>query len=369
MNKIVTLLSFLALSTAAVFGQLTNETIVINGVSRSYKLYVPVGFNPQTESPDMIIIMHGLGGTNADMVGAGFNNIADTARVIAVYPQALNNSYGMSAWNNGTLLGSSADDLGLMHALINRGLTDFNVNPARVYAAGFSMGSIMSHHMACAMNQRIAAIGAMSGTMPTSDISSCVPMYQTPVIHLHGTADGTVPYNGNALPSLSLVPQTIDFWRGVHGCAATADSTRIPHTGTDTITIDRFVYNNCNPLGSLELWRFNGAGHVYLYKPVSDIDEMIEVWKFLSRWNHPHPSTLDVAEASEQLFRISPNPSNGVLKVTSNFAGAVQLVDLNGALISEEHISQGMTELDFSSVKKGIYLIRIGEKTSKIVLN
>ncbi|MDR0801822.1 T9SS type A sorting domain-containing protein [Fluviicola sp.] len=369
MNKIFTLLSLWGLSIATVFGQLTDETVTINGVSRSYKLYIPAGFNPQTESPDMIIIMHGLGGTNSDMVAAGFNNIADTARVIAVYPQALNNSFGMSAWNNGTLLGSTADDLGFMHALINRGLTDFNVNPARVYAAGFSMGSIMSHHMACAMNQRIAAIGAMSGTMATSDISSCVPAYKTPVIHLHGTADGTVPYNGTALPSLSLVPQTIDFWRGVHGCAATADSTRLPDTGTDTITIDRFVYDNCDLAGSLELWRFNGAGHVYLYKPVSDIDEMIEVWKFLSKWNHPNPSTLDVAEASEQLFQISPNPSNGMLKVTSNFAGAVQLVDLNGALVFEERISQGVTELNFNSVKKGIYLIRIGAKTSKIVLN
>lgn len=369
MNKIFTLLSLWALSTLTAFSQLTDETISINGVSRTYKLYVPVGFNAQTESPDMIIIMHGLGGTNADMVAAGFNNIADTARVIAVYPQALNNSFGMAAWNNGTLLGSTADDIGFMHELINRGLTDFNVNPARVYASGFSMGSIMSHHMACSMNQRIAAIGAMSGTMATSDISSCVPMYKTPVIHLHGTADGTVPYSGSALPSLSLVSQTMDFWKGVHGCASTADSTRLPDTGTDTITVDRFVYDNCNPTGSLELWRFNGAGHVYLYKPVNDIEEMIEVWWFLSRWSHPNPSTLDVAEASENLFRISPNPSNGILKITSNFEGAVQLYDLNGSLVSEARISQGVTELDFSSVKKGIYLIQVGTKTSKLVLN
>ncbi|WP_343605882.1 PHB depolymerase family esterase [Fluviicola sp.] len=369
MNKIFTLLSLWALGTVPVFSQLTNETISINGVSRSYKLYVPAGFNAQTESPDMIIIMHGLGGTNADMVAAGFNNIADTARVITVYPQALNNSFGMAAWNNGTLLGSTADDIGFMHALINRGLTDFNVNPARVYASGFSMGSIMSHHMACSMNNRIAAIGAMSGTMATSDISSCVPAYKTPVIHLHGTADGTVPYSGTALPSLSLVSQTMDFWKGVHGCAATADSTRLPDTGTDTITVDRFVYDNCNPVGSLELWRFNGAGHVYLYKPVNDIEEMIEVWWFLSRWSHPNPSTLDVAEASENLFQISPNPSNGILKITSNFAGEVQLVDLNGSLVSEQRISQGVTELDFSSVKKGIYLIRVGTKTTKMVLN
>lgn len=351
------------------FTQLTDETISINGVNRSYKLYIPSGFNPQTENPDMIIIMHGLGGTNADMVGAGFNFIADTARVIAVYPQALNNSWGMAAWNNGTMLGSTADDLSFMNELINKGLSDYNVNPARVYATGFSMGSIMSHHMACAMNNRIAAIGAMAGTMPTSDISSCVPAYKTPVIHLHGTADGTVPYDGSALPSLSLVPQTIDFWRGVHGCDASADSTRLPDTGTDAITIDRFVYDNCNPVASLELWRFNGADHVYLYQPVNDITEMIEVWLFLRKWSHSNPTTLGLENKELSSVKISPNPSTGLVHVTTEYAGKIQLLDLKGAVVFEEQIQAGISELDLNGVNKGVYLIRVGEETHKFILN
>lgn len=368
MNKIFTL-PFLLFGVFTAFGQLTNETISVNGTTRSYKLYVPAGFNAQTESPDMIIIMHGLGGTNADMVPAGFNNIADTARVIVVYPQAMNNNWGMAGWNNGTLLGSTADDIGFMHELINKGLTDFNVNPARVYATGFSMGSIMSHHMACVMNQRIAAIGAMSGTMPTSDISSCVPTYKTPVIHLHGTADGTVPYDGSALPSLSLVPQTIDFWRGVHGCDASADSTRIPDTGTDTITIDRFVYDNCNPAASLELWRLNGAGHDYMYKPLNDIDEMIEVWLFLRKWTHSNPSTLALNENNGIELAISPNPSTGVVRITVNQPETAKVYDLKGTLVFEQAVQAGSSELDLSAVGKGIYLMWVGGKSSKIVLN
>lgn len=368
MKKIFTLPVFV-FSVFAALAQLTDETISINGVTRSYKLYIPAGFNAQTESPDMIIIMHGLGGTNSDMVGAGFNFIADTARVITVYPQALNNSWGMSAWNNGTMLGSTADDLGLMNALIDKGLSDYHVNPARVYATGFSMGSIMSHHMACTMNNRIAAIGAMSGTMPTSDISSCVPAYKTPVIHLHGTADGTVPYDGSALPSLSLVPQTIAFWRGVHGCDATADSTRLPDTGTDTITIDRFVYDNCNPVGSLELWRFNGADHVYLYKPVNDITEIIEVWLFLRKWNHSNPTSLGLEDKDLSTFKVSPNPSNGLVEVSSKDAGMIQLIDLKGTVVFEQQIQAGTSELDLNAVNQGVYLVRMGTMTFKLVLN
>lgn len=77
MNKIFTCFALL-FSASLAFSQLTDETISIGGVTRTYKLYIPAGFNAQTENPDMIIIMHGLGGTNTDMVGAGFNNIADT---------------------------------------------------------------------------------------------------------------------------------------------------------------------------------------------------------------------------------------------------------------------------------------------------
>ncbi len=275
----------------------------------------------------------------------------------------------MAAWNNGTMLGSTADDLSFMNELINKGLSDYNVNPARVYATGFSMGSIMSHHMACAMNNRIAAIGAMAGTMPTSDISSCVPAYKTPVIHLHGTADGTVPYDGSALPSLSLVPQTIDFWRGVHGCDASADSTRLPDTGTDTITIDRFVYDNCNPSASLELWRFNGADHVYLYQPVNDITEMIEVWLFLRKWTHSNPTTLGLENKELSPVKISPNPSTGLVHITTEYAGKIQLMDLKGAVVFEQQIQAGDTVLNLDALNKGIYLMRVGEETHKLVLN
>lgn len=367
--KIIFTTTFFALMLFCSFAQLTNETISIGGVSRTYKLYVPVNFDAQTEHPSMVIVMHGLGGTNDNMVPAGFNNIADTARIIVVYPQALNNAFGQAAWNNGTLLSSTADDLGFIHELINKGLSDYQVDATRVYATGFSMGSIMSHHLACNMNNRIAAIGAMAGTMSTSDIGSCVPAYKTPVIHLHGTADGTVPYGSNALPSLSLVPETIAFWRGVHGCDASADSTRMPDTAADGITVDRFVYDNCNPTGSLELWRLNGADHVYLYQPVNDITEMLEVWWFFRKWQHSNPTLLHVSLNEEVFFEVSPNPSTGMIRMTTNANEQVVVLDMKGTMVFTQRVESGENQLDLSFLQKGIYLLQVGVKTTKIVLN
>lgn len=369
MNKIYAALTtlLLVLSFSFSHAQLSNKSVSIGGVNRTYKQYLPTVFNPQSESVSLVFILHGLGGTNADMVSAGFNFIADTARAIAIYPQGLQNQYGQNSWNNGTLLSSTANDIGFMNALIDSAILNYNVDPTRVYFTGFSMGSIMSYHMACALNDRVAAVGCMAGTMSTSDIQNCSPEYATPVIHLHGTADGTVPYDGSALPSLSLVDETVNFWRGVHGCDATADSTRLPDSAADNITVDRFVYDNCSPDGSVELWRFNGADHIYLYQPVNDITEMIEVWLFLNRWSHPSPAAAGVSSEEQIRLETSPNPSVGTFTVRSGAEAAFTVHSTGGQLILSGKLQKGETVLDLKEAPAGVYLLQAGNTVVKLM--
>jgi polyhydroxybutyrate depolymerase len=362
----------LALMIAAFFGyaaaQQTNETITIGTVQRSYIKYLPAGLNA-SEDVSLIFVLHGLGDNNANMASAGFNYLADTARVIVIYPQGLTNNWGQTSWNNGTLLSSAADDIGFIGSVMDEMMNDYNVNPSRVYCTGFSMGSIMSYHLACTMNDRLAAIGCMSGTMSTSDIQSCEPAYATPVIHLHGTADGTVPYNSNPLPSLSLVPETVAFWQDVHGCDTSADSTRAANTANDGITCDRFVYDNCTPDGSLELWRLNGADHVYLYQPVNDITEMFVVWRFLRKWQHPSPAAAGLNEQTIGKLSVAPNPSNGLFSVTAKAGGSCTITSLNGKEIGRLQLEPGVNDLDLANQPSGVYFLRSDGSVYKLVKN
>lgn len=355
-------LTFLVIIGSCLFGysQQTTHSISVGGVNRSYIQYLPIGYL-NTENLPVVFVLHGIGGNASQMTAIGFNEIADTARFIVIYPNGSANSFGQNSWNNGTLLQSTANDVGLFNQLIDTMVFNRNADISRIYVTGFSMGSIMSHHLACVLNDRIAAIGAMAGTMATSDISTCVPTYKTPVIHLHGTADATVPYNGSALPSLSLVEETMSFWRNVHGCDASADSTRIADVANDSLTIDRFVYANCDPLSSVELWRINGADHIYLYQPLNDITESIEVWKFMSKYQHNNPAPAGLTKENRNVFSYFPNPSNGYVHISSAIQSEIVLHDLAGKIVGVYDIQPNGYDLDLSFIEDGCYMLSDGD--------
>ena len=352
------LLAVIAFGTSAIFAQQTNETIPIGAENRTYVQYLPTGFDVNTESLPVVFILHGLGDNATNMAGVGTNNIADTARFIAIYPQGTVNGFGSTGWSNGTLLATTSDDIGLMNALMNNMIVNYNADPTRIYVTGFSMGGIMSYHLACALNHRIAAIASMSGTMSTDDIANCVPTYKTPVMHLHGTADGTVPYDSGALPSLSLVPETMDFWIGQHSCSTVTDSTQIPNTASDGITTDRFIWTGCTPNEGLELWRMNGADHVYMSQPSSDFTEANEIWKFFTQWSHPNPTAATTEIPSQLNVSIFPNPAKESITVSSASNLEISIIDINGKVCSVNAISSGDTTIDVSHLDAGVYVVQ-----------
>ncbi|MFT6503692.1 MAG: polyhydroxybutyrate depolymerase [Crocinitomicaceae bacterium] len=356
--KSTTLLLALLLSSQS-WSQQTNENVDIGATNRTYVQYLPTGFNPATESLPVVFCLHGIGDVSTNMSGIGFNQIGDTARFISVYPQGLTNAFGQTSWNNGTLLSSTANDIDFFHAMINDMILNHNADPSRIYISGFSMGSIMSYKLACEMNNRIAAIGTMSGTMSTEDLTNCVPTYVTPVIHFHGTVDATVPFDSGALPSLELVPATINFWVNAHGCAATSDSTQIFDSAADGYTVDRFVYQNCTPLESVEFWRINGGDHEYFYQPNNDFTESIEIWKFFNKWTHSNPAQAGLETLTANGIAISPNPTDGVIEVTTKEIDVLEVYSTAGKLLHSQAVSAGTTTIDLSELSAGIYVVKL----------
>lgn len=358
MQKLFSSILFLSIAITANYAQFSNKTMDVAGTARQYRQYLPVGFNAITEpNLPLIIALHGIGDNMTNFSNVGFDNIADTARFIVIYPQGKLNAFSQNSWNNGTLLSSAADDISFLSMLMDTMKVKYNIDFSRVYFTGFSMGGIMTYHMLCALPSRIAAIASVSGPMSDPDVSGCNPGRAVPVMHMHGTADGTVPYDAGALPSLSLVPTTMAFWQNNNSCA---DSTvyNLPNSVPgDSITVDTISYNTCG--AQVNLWRENGADHQWLFKPVNDIDATTEIWLFFRNKVHPGPSQLGVTEIPH--YQTTIEYINSSLRIVSSIPiQEIGIYDLQGKIIKELKVANLLElNIDLSSYSTQIFIAKI----------
>src|SRR5690606_11379293 len=86
----------------------------------------------------------------------------------------------------------------------------------QVFVLGHSNGGYMAYRMACERADAITAIASLAGNA-SSMPEACTPSRPVNVVHLHGTADDTVPFAG-AMPS-------VEQWAMKNGCGTTRTPT------------------------------------------------------------------------------------------------------------------------------------------------
>lgn len=353
--------------------QWTNDTLVFGSLNRTYMRYVPPTYNPANPA-SLVFTLHGLGDNMANFSTLGFNYIADTANIIVICPQAIEDPlvtalFGCgSAWNSGAgmnYLGnwyypnSSVNDIGFINALADTARANYSINPSRMYICGFSMGGFMAERMALQSNLDFAAFASMSGTIGAG-ITSYNPGRSVPIAHFHGTSDSTVYYTGN---EFGIDPDSlINFWVLNNGCNTIPDSVRLMDDAADSMTVDKFTYNGFGADAEVLFYRMNGAGHDILYQPDNDMTEIMEVWAFFMRHQN---LTAQVPEQNiEKGTQIYPNPAsdfiNIILPRTSEKL-KVELFTIQGALVYTQQIQDSFHHISLNSNKfnNGIYLLRV----------
>ena len=204
-------------------GDIENEdavTILHNGITREYILYVPEIYSDNVSVP-LLINFHGGGGTaTGQMYVADMRPVADTANFILVYPQGLElNNGGSTHWNSMLVSDSnksSVDDFGFIDALIADLLLTYNIDSTRLYATGFSNGADMSFTLGCYLQNRIAAVAPVSGLMLNNPYSNCSLSIPTGVMIVHGTSDNSRPIGGIE-GYYASINETIEFLASQNG--------------------------------------------------------------------------------------------------------------------------------------------------------
>ncbi|MFP6836498.1 MAG: PHB depolymerase family esterase [Pseudomonadales bacterium] len=267
-------------------------TLNHDGLVREYLIFIPDSYRGDVPVP-LLLYFHGYTGTaNNALRTIDFRSLAEQNTFILVVPQGtLLPGTGEPHWAvGGWSASSTTDDVGFTDALLDRLAADYVIDSARIYSTGMSNGGAMSYHLACQLSDRIAAIASVTGSFTRDVHAACNPMHATPIMHIHGTADTIVPFDGDneRLP----IDEIMDFWSQYNVCDIEPTTTPLDDTNGDGNSGDLITYSNCQTGVEVQLYKMTGMGHTWpelaeedQFGRDEDISATQVVWQFLSRFS------------------------------------------------------------------------------------
>jgi polyhydroxybutyrate depolymerase len=147
-------------------------------------------------------------------------------------------------------------------------MSQYHVDPERVYLVGHSNGAFMSHRLACDLAPRIAAIVALAGD-DWKDQTKCQPSEPVSILQVHGDLDLVIQYGGGtAFPGAGEYPaarDSIGGWGRIDGCKGDLIDTGLNLdldfliSGAET-KVESFT--GCPKGIDVQLWTMQGDGHI-----------------------------------------------------------------------------------------------------------
>lgn len=361
-------------------GQTITGTLTVGGLVREYRLYVPASYVAGRPTP-LLLNLHGYTSNNQQQELYGdFRAIADTAKFLLVHPNGTLDGTGSRYWNTFTTPGSGGpDDVAFLSALIDAIGQQYTLDPDRLYCTGLSNGGFMSYELACRLGSRIAAVASVAGSIATTRLGACAPTHPTPVLEIHGDADGTVPYPGNVL--FASVPDVLAYWVAANACNLTPTVTAVPDTDpTDGCTATHSVWRGNQAGAVVEHFRIVGGGHTWPGAPVTigvtnrDINASQEIWRFLRRYRLSRLALATTPPTPPLALRVYPNPASS----TTTFAftlnqparTTITLYNLAGArcadVLAEATLAAGAHTVPYGagSLPAGLYfyVVKTGQQ-------
>jgi polyhydroxybutyrate depolymerase len=262
------------------------DTISIDGMNRTFQCHLPVGYRSLKNMP-VVLVFHGLQLNGSLMMFISqFNPISDKNGFVVVYGDGVG-----KAWDDGRG-GRGVDDIAYVCKVIDKVATTVSVDKRRVYACGISNGGYFSQLLACAIPDRLAAIGVVGSTLTQQAANQCHSNRSMPIMFFLGTNDPLIAWGSSGAGTASgelgeladmvgiskiggvesalaryggllPVPEVIDFWTGHNHCSSshpysTMEPDRDPKDGT------RVRKESWGSSGSeVVLYRIEGGGHTW----------------------------------------------------------------------------------------------------------
>lgn len=282
-------------------GTIEHGALQHGGRMRTWIAYIPA---KQAAHPALVIALHGSMGTGEqarEVFGYDFDMLADRQGFIVVYPQGYEGH-----WNDCKVKGPYAakreniDDVGFLHALVDRLASDHHIDPAHIYVTGISNGGSMSLCLAFRTPEFARAYAAVVASVPTPANMAVLPKNQpVSVLLMNGTDDPINPWQGgdvvlwpvlgNRGPVLSA-QASVDYFRNLDGLDGAPQVTIFPDRDpSDGSTAVRSSWSTPGKR-HVALYTIEGGGHgaphpaTYgrrlLGRSNRDIHAAYEIWNF-----------------------------------------------------------------------------------------
>lgn len=284
--------------------EVQQATINIDNIDRSYTFFVPENL---TKKPALLFVLHGTI-QDADSIrrfsGYEFDRLADSKKFIVVYPEGFGRNWNACRKaSTHSAKKNNINDKSFILALIDLFKKNYNIDPSRIFIAGFSNGAHMAYRFAFELRSKITAIAAIAGSIPTLDNMDCIELQKPlPVLIMNGTKDPMNPYEGGIVSnygfsSRGTVRSSMGTARYFANLAGYDDNP------TETATLPHL--NQSDPTSvRRDIWRAGGKPEIILYtiiggghlvpqqnyiaprmfgKTTYDINGPVEIWNFFSR--------------------------------------------------------------------------------------
>jgi polyhydroxybutyrate depolymerase len=191
-------------------------------------------------------------------------------------------------------------------------------------------------------------------------------------MEIHGTADGTVAYDGTAF--FEGTEDVIDYWVNFNEITSAPIVTAVPDIDPeDECTAERWLYEDGSNGVDVELYKVIDGGHTWPGASVvigttnQDFDATAVIWEFFSRYDingEIQPSGLEDPEAGTKLT-LWPNPCVDVLYVDGLLTKQDYVImDALGRQVLQGNAIVGSNAISVSGLNAGLYQIRFEDEYS-----
>lgn len=275
------------------------ETFEFDGIERTYYLDVPSDLGP---GAPLVFVLHGYTSSAEVIRGySGWSGISESEGVVVCYPQGTPDFLGVNHWNANIGI-SDTDDHGFLVALAQYLQETYECSPECTYSCGMSNGGFMSYSLACQESDTFKAIGSVTGAMSQIDYQTCNPATVVPVIHLHGTVDAVVGYEGGVGAEdwgTAGVEDIIDLWTGFMGTTQVTEVELPNEEIFDWTSVDFIRHYGAAEGQEFHHYRVNGGGHDWFGAWGSqDVQSTEVMWDFFQ--SHCEGAPLTVQQDAEQ---------------------------------------------------------------------